>query len=235
MIVFLPADPLIRGQRFFLHSLEQGIEYAREHRAIVTIGVVPRSPHVGYGYIEAGPQAQRQKVVKVKRFVEKPELQMAQQYYRSGSHYWNAGIFIGRASTFLEEIARWLPTLSRGLAKLGRKKITAAQYRKFPDISIDFGVMEKSDKIWMVPGEFDWTDVGDLDVVSQLVKPDPFFSVDCQNVFVMGKHRLIGLVGVKDLLIADTPDALLIIQRGESQKSREIVTQVKRKGLVRHL
>lgn len=240
VMIVLPADPLIRGQRDFLHSLEQAVGFAKQNRVLITVGIVPRSAHVGYGYIETLTQMQKSKVMKVNRFVEKPDLKTAQEYFRSGNHYWNAGIFVGRASVFLEEIERWIPPLFRGLARLGRGKIRASHYKKLPEISMDYGVMEKSDKIWMVAGEFDWVDVGDLDIVGQLVKPDPFFSVDCQNVFVTGKgnlpkQRLIGLVGVKDLLIADTPDALLIIRRGEAQKVKEIVAQIKRKGLFRHL
>lgn len=230
LLVILPADPLIRNRRLFQASVRQAVRFATQQEAIVTVGIKPRSPHTGYGYIET-ERPKQAGAFKVKQFTEKPDAKTAQRYVRGRRHLWNTGIFVGRAAVFLSELKRWEPKLARGLT--GR--VTWAAYRRLPAISIDYAVAERSDKMWTVPATFDWEDIGDLQVLSALQGQAPDVAIGSNRVSVIGKKRFVATVGVQDLVIVETPDALLIVQRDQVQRVKEVVDELKRSGVARYL
>ncbi len=234
LLVILPADPLIRNRRSFQASVRQAVRFATQHEAIMTVGIKPRSPHTGYGYIET-EQPKQAGVFKVKQFTEKPDAKTAQRYVQGQRHLWNTGIFVGRAAVFLSELKRWEPKLARGLGTLATGRVTLAAYRRLPAISIDYAVAERSDKMWTVPATFDWEDIGDLQVLSNLQGQAPDVSIGSNRVAVIGKKRFVATVGVQDLVIVETPDALLIVQRDQVQRVKEVVDLLKKKGVARLL
>ena len=250
-IVFLPSDHYIADKDAFLDSLKIAEKLASS-KGIVTLGIVPVRPETGYGYIkrEDRPiEIDGHKVYKVKEFVEKPDIEKAKSYLQSGKYYWNAGIFIANPDTILEETKKYLSDLYSALMdvkdKIGTDQFDNAlkiAYERAPDISFDYGIMEKTNTdVYVVPTDCGWSDVGSWLSIYELRKEEhdrssnlvegEVLSIDCKNSFISSKSgRLIACLGIKDLLVVDTPDALLIADINRSQDVRKIVDKLKEKG-----
>jgi mannose-1-phosphate guanylyltransferase len=254
IIAVLPADPHIGDEARYLDVLRAAIN-AASGDALVTIGITPDRPETGYGYIELG-DAISGTTRTAKRFVEKPDRATAESYVASGRFLWNSGMFFFRVDAINRAIAQHLPVLTDAMkrydaaATLGREaELVAQTYASLPSISFDHGVMEKADKILVVPGEFGWDDVGHWASAWELADkdargnaaPESSVVIDSDNCYVqsdLGKTadgRIIALVGVRDLIVVDTQDALLVIPRERAQDVRDVIAELKRRKQDKHL
>ena len=248
-IAFLPADHFINDPCAFVEDLRRAAEIA-ESGAIVTLGIVPTRPETGYGYIrrsEPHPGFKKIGAYKVSDFVEKPDLEKAREYLSSGEYFWNAGIFVARPETILKEIQLHLPGLYQGLNRL--KEALAADafeteleevYKNLEAVSFDYGIMERTkDPVFVLPCECGWSDVGSWASLYELreeghdkdqnLSEGEALLIDCKQNFVSSKSgRLVACLGLKNCLIVDTPDALLVSDLGRSQEIRKIVEELKK-------
>ena len=241
LLLVLPADHLILEQSAFESAVSKAIALA-EQDYLVTFGIVPTSPETGYGYIEQGENLRSG--YSVKRFVEKPDLATAQDLVASGRYFWNSGMFCFKAQVFLDEVATHAPELAQSTnacwdaidsdSSKTALEVPALLFAKVPDISVDYAVMEKSNRVAVVPGDFDWSDIGSWNALKDLIKPDnegnrlngDAVAIDSHNIFVQSE-RLVATVGVSDLVIVDTPDALLVTHPDSAQKVKEVVGELK--------
>lgn len=240
VIFICPSDHIIEPVQKFAAYAHQA-EAAAKKGSIVTFGIKPARPETGYGYIQKGKPADG--VFKVSRFAEKPDLKTAEKYLKAGSYYWNSGMFAFTIGAMLAEFKAYAPEISRRMpATLARM---TADFKNMPSISIDYAVMEKSKKAAVLPIDILWSDVGSWDSLPEVIKPDAdgnvkvgdILTLDTQKTIVMGEKRLISTIGLKDLIIIDTADALLIAKRGQAQRVKEVVEMLKerkRKEVVEH-
>jgi len=241
IIIFLPADPFIpmRDWPKFRAFLEHAVDHAYKTEDIVLLGVEPTYPATGYGYIEFDQQQamHHEAPYKVTRFREKPSLEVAQQYIESGNKLWNISVFCAKASTFVHEFATVAPEMHAGV------KAYMAGKMAYDDIladSIDYAVMERSKNISVLPVDFNWCDVGNIEVFLSLKQhyntlDANFISVDSHNNLVDVPGKLVALVGVEDLCIVEVDDALLVTKRSSAEKVRGIVKLLKQGRYQRHL
>jgi mannose-1-phosphate guanylyltransferase len=247
IVVVLPADHFIADEPGFRDVLERAIHTA-EDGWLTTIGVSPTRPETGYGYIELG-DAIHEGAHAVTHFVEKPDLARAAGFCSGGRHLWNAGMFVFRARVMLQSIGLHLPALAAGLSALDaaaergdEARVLSEVFPSFPSISIDHGVMEKADRVAVVPGSFGWNDVGSWEVSWELARhdldgnalPEGTVVIDASNNLVKdlstGPKRRFALLGVSDLVLVETDDAVLVMPRGRAQEVRAIVEAIARRG-----
>jgi mannose-1-phosphate guanylyltransferase len=237
----LPADHYIGDTDAYLDTLRRGLE-AATHGDYVTIGIRPTRAETGYGYIEVGSELDPG-VFRARRFVEKPNRQRAEQFVASGGFLWNSGMFFFRASRILEAIDIHLPGLGKQLqqydtaAKNGQEtELVSETYASLPAVSIDHGIMEKVDSVSVVPGAFDWSDLGSWTSAWELsprdelgnVLPDGGLSIDSTGNFAsVPEGKLVALIGVRDLVVVDSGDALLVVPRQRAQDVRHIVAALR--------
>lgn len=241
VIVFLPADPFIpqRDWKKFRNFMEHAVHYASEHDEIVLLGVEPTYPATGYGYIAFDKQeaAQSDAPYKVTHFREKPSLEVAERYVDEGNNLWNIGIFCAQAATFMDEFNSTAPRMFAGVQGYLNNECS---YQSVISDSIDYAVMEKSKKVSVLPVDFNWCDVGNIEVFLSLKQQyntldANFISVDSRNNLVDVPGRLVALVGVDDLCIVEVDDALLITKRKTAEEVRGIVKLLKQGGYRQHL
>ncbi|MEK7703164.1 MAG: mannose-1-phosphate guanylyltransferase/mannose-6-phosphate isomerase [Nitrospirota bacterium] len=240
VMVVLSADHFIRDEKRFLEDLLIAEQVAK-CGYLVTMGAKVNRPETGYGYIQKGERISSfQGAYQVERFFEKPNKEKAVAYFQNGSFYWNAGIFVWKVSTILEEINRFLPELGEGLKTICQdEKMEAISeiYPKFPAISIDYGVLEKSDKLAVIPSEIGWEDVGSWSALDEILPHDTDGNILTGNVVNIGSkdtiiyanQRVIAAVGLQDIVIADTDDATLICSKGSAQEVKQVVEVLKRR------
>ncbi|RJX34634.1 MAG: mannose-1-phosphate guanyltransferase [Desulfarculus sp.] len=244
----LPADQIITQESLFIDTLRRAVELAQAEEVLVTLGLSPRYPATGFGYIECGrvlDSAQPQ-VCAVQAFHEKPDLATAQGYLASGRHLWNSGMFVWRARVLLEEIQRHLPELAAGLAELAlalgvpeQEAALARVYPRLPSISVDHGVLERSARLRVVRADFGWSDVGSWEAMAELWPPDetgnacqdgPVLAIEAQGNLVSAQGRLAALLGVSGLVAVVTDDVLLIMPKERSQEVKRFVEMLKERG-----
>ncbi len=254
VMVAMPADHVVARERAFRKVLKTAEIIARNHNCLVTIGIRPTYPATGYGYIQhETKELERLAGVScyaVKTFAEKPSLEYAQRFLASGDFLWNSGIFVWKVNRILQEIEDKLPELYEGLREierhLGKKNERAVierVYRQTRSISIDYGVMEKSDNIVVLKGDFGWSDVGSWEEVYALGRRDkqenvsegPLMSYEAKGCYVWSPGKLVALLGVDDLVVVDTADALLICPRRRSQEVKQLVEAMRRNGFDQYL
>jgi mannose-1-phosphate guanylyltransferase/mannose-6-phosphate isomerase len=229
-VLVCSSDQLISPPEKFLEAVERGQSYTGNH---VIFGVRPNKPETGYGYIKATQPIDSHAYI-VDAFVEKPNLTLAKQYLFDGHYLWNSGIFLFHVATFLEEMNLHCPTIAMDQTF----DQMAVQFSQMPDISIDYALMEKSKKIVMVPLDVTWSDVGSWDSVydvlekdsNQNVKIGNVIDIDTQNCLIMGGKRLISTIGLVDMLVIETDDALFIGKKGESQRVKNLVEELKKRN-----
>jgi len=247
VMAILPADHLIADAAGFRRTLQTAAGVA-EQGYLVTLGIEPRSPHTGYGYIQRGellPTADGTAVYTVKRFLEKPDRDTARRFLQEGGYYWNGGIFVCQLATMREEIERQLPALDAVLrevaAALGTPQEAAVLARVWPNaprVSIDYGVMEHAPRVAVVPMDVGWNDVGSWAALHQVLPADAdgnitvagdHLAVGSRDTMVYGGNdRLIVTIGVEDLIVVDTGDVLLICPRDRAQDVKVVVEQLQR-------
>ncbi len=245
VMLVLAADHLISDKTKLSSAVASAAELANDGY-LVTFGIVPTGPETGFGYIEIGSVIGQGN--KVARFIEKPDLKSATDYFNSRNYLWNSGMFCFKADTFLNELKECSPLIAqsvqicwRAMAPLPDSdmvEIPEDMFEDVPEISVDYAVMEKSNKVVVVPSSFQWSDVGSWDAVRRLVKPDTLENralgdaifVDTHNTFVQSEGRLVATLGVSDLMVIDTPDALLVAHTEKAQDVKKIVGQLKAKN-----
>ena len=246
VLLALPSDHDIPDREAFAHAVTTGLG-AAALKNLVVFGVEARWPETGYGYIERGePIAGAPNCYQVASFVEKPELEIANRLVASGRHYWNSGIFLFPASTYIEELERLQPELAaaaRAAAESATleddcRRIDGPTFAKCAALSIDFAVLERTKKVACVPATFRWSDIGSWDALWERATRDTSDNAvlgdvrmhDVSGSYIHAQHRLVVGIGLKDTVVIETPDALLIASRGATQRVREVVEQLRIDG-----
>lgn len=247
-LLVLPADHVITDLTAFAAAVAAA-RAAAATGALVTFGIRPETPETGFGYIEAGA-ASGDGAHHVLRFVEKPSYEVASQYLAAGNFYWNSGMFCFTAATMLRELEAHAPAvlqsvraaLAQGRRTAGEHlnsvELGAAEFDAVPDISIDYAVMEKSAVVQVVPCAIGWSDIGSWSALADLAQADgrgnrvvgEALLQDVDNCYIQSPERIVGAVGISDLIVVDTPDALLVARRDRAQDVRKIVEQLKASG-----
>lgn len=248
LMVVLPADHVIKKSTVFRRALRAACRWASTRGRSVIIGIKPTRPDVGYGYVRFGRcegRAEGREIYQVEKFTEKPALPLARRYLASGKYRWNGGMFVWRASTLLHNLERHQPAMSRSLAQIARAggvRRSATLRRIFPKlekISIDFALMQRISNIFGVTADMGWSDVGSWAVVYDLhrkdrhgnVQPRHAIALDSRGNMIVSPRKFVVTVGVRDLVIVETDDALLICNRKDSQTVGEAVQELERRGL----
>jgi mannose-1-phosphate guanylyltransferase/mannose-6-phosphate isomerase len=254
IMLVVPADHIVKGQRDFDAAVAVAASLALQG-LLVTFGIKPIRPETGYGYIKPNTKTVlarhgKLKGYRVGRFVEKPDAVKAAQYLKAGDYYWNSGMFVWRAATILDEIRRHQPVLANGIDQIGRlinqgaaKAAIDEEYRLLPSISIDTGVMERSNKAAVVPVSFSWSDVGSWGSLDEVAPKDKagnvvggrVIDIDSQRSVVYGDRRVVATIGLMDMVVVDTPDATLVCPKSRAQDVKKIVDILKQQGAPEHL
>jgi len=244
----LSADHVLGGGKAFARDLDRAFSVADHHRRLVTFGIPPTGPATGYGYLKAGATVTEAGPAReVDAFVEKPNLATARRYVSSGKYFWNSGMFVWRADVIWQEMITHLPDLVAGLTKMDRDRKggcipATALDRAWPrlaSISIDYGVLERSSHVAMLPATFSWTDIGSWDAVAGLwptdgsanASRDPLLVVEAGSNVVATRGKPVALLGVDGLVVVDAGDVLLVCSRDRCQDVRVLVGKLESAGL----
>lgn len=252
VMVVLAADHFIRKNDEFLDLIRKAGEAAR-HGYLVTLGIKPDRPETGYGYIKAGNKCRGavvDGVCKVDAFVEKPNIETAREYLKNGSYYWNSGIFVWKTQTLLREIEKQHPSLHQGLVTIRKNigtdkeaQVIKEVFKKLEAISIDYAVMEKTDKAAVIPADIGWSDVGSWTALDEVSERNVSGNVITGNVIDIGskdsiiyaEKRLVATIGLKDTVVVDTPDATMVCSKEKAQDVRKVVDELKKRKAEEHL
>ncbi|MBD5100773.1 MAG: NTP transferase domain-containing protein [Clostridiales bacterium] len=236
VMVVTPSDAYIKDESKYADILNIAIATAKRTDKLVTVGIKPTFAATGYGYIRYNKSEDN--VKEVKNFVEKPDLETAKKYFKSEEYVWNSGIFVWKASVILEKFKSFLPDIYKDLTKLYDAICTSDEieviediYPKIRPISIDYGVMEKAGDILVVPGEFGWNDVGSWDMLNALHEADESgnisigdaLAMDSKNTTIYSSNRLVVGVGLEDLIVVETPTAVLVCPKDKAQDVKKVV------------
>ncbi|MCK5075237.1 MAG: mannose-1-phosphate guanylyltransferase [Calditrichia bacterium] len=255
VMVVVPADHLIRNVDVFSDTMKTAISFAKENEALITLGINPTHPETGYGYLQKGDtvgKIGKHEILKVKTFAEKPNLDTAERFIESNDFFWNSGMFIWRVNVLLKAIDNYLPDVYEEFSKAFNfwntpdfSKHLEVAYKKVKGTSIDYGVMQEAENVFMIPGNFKWNDIGSWDVVAKLsgegdknsniVHAKNRAIIDTTNSYISSPKKLVATVGIDDLIVIDTEDALLICKKERSQDVKDVVDDLKIKGLDKYL
>jgi mannose-1-phosphate guanylyltransferase len=246
--IVLPADHVIGEEEQFRAAMAAGAEFVSREGGLLTFGVRPTRPETGYGYLELGPEHSRRdkwSIHRLRQFVEKPDIEHARTYLDSGGYLWNAGIFAWRATTLLDEIRRQIPDLASGLDRIGEALGTAESdavlsevYPSLPATSLDFGIMEGAEQLWTLPVDFPWSDVGSWTAIAEGLSGDAtgnaargrVQAIDAGNNVLVSTGPVLSVVGIDNLVVVATPDAVLVVPKDQAQRVREVVEGLREKG-----
>jgi len=237
-VVFIcPSDHIIKPVDRFAEYFRMAEEIAKKGY-ILTFGIRPDRPETGYGYIKASKQSPvssgQLSYLLVEKFVEKPDLKTAMQYLEEGNYFWNSGMFAFSIATIKDEYLRHAPTIHEMLLRSYDEMVD--RFGQMPDVSLDYAVMEKSDKAAVLPLDLYWSDIGSWDSLHDILSRDKdgnaaigdVMTIDTKNCLIFGKKRLLATIGLEDCLIVETEDAVLIAKKGETGKVREVVNRLKK-------
>lgn len=245
VMIVTPSDHLITRESVFDSCVNRGFEFVETHNALLTLGITPTRPETGYGYIQIGRQLEPD-LLKVKTFTEKPDLELAQVFLESGEFFWNAGIFLWRVSAIKEALHRYLPDLcrefDRGTEKFGtpaEKEFIDTIFPACPSISIDYAVMERADNVYVECVDFGWSDLGTWgslydnspkNMAGNVTQKCNVIAYNSSgNIFMAPDDKLVVVSGLKDCIVADAGDVLLICPKAEEQRIRQMVTDVEQR------
>lgn len=250
----LPADHHIHNVARFQKLLESAMKGAAGAQLLVTFGIIPNRPHTGYGYIYAAETMTTVDGVgflRAERFIEKPPKAMAEEYLNQGNHYWNSGMFVWRTSLILDELRQYVPDVINPIAEFATAggRFAAddpgfeSMFARLPAISIDYGVMEKSRRVGLIRGDFGWNDVGSWDALEEILPAeagniaagDGPMLIDSRRNIVYGDGILVACLGIEDLVVVATGDAVLVARKDRAQDVRQIVEKLREKQLDKYL
>jgi mannose-1-phosphate guanylyltransferase len=253
-MVILPADHLVTNVSDFRNTLKSGIAYACDHDALITLGMQPNYPETGYGYIQVDKKILSIKgkdIFNVKTFAEKPNLETAERFIKSGDFLWNSGIFIWTVKAIMKELEEHLPDLFEDLmlirnriGKPGFKKMLTEVYKRTKPISIDYGIMEAAGNVYVIKSDFGWNDLGSWEAVFNISEKDlnsnvsqakKSILIDARSNFFYSPKKLIAAVDVQDMILVEMDDAILICKKERSQDVKDIVDYLKRKKMNSYL
>ncbi len=253
VMVVMPADHLIKNEGKFREIISLGARIASERDCLITLGIKPSYPETGYGYIHAGEEfvkSGKAKIFRINRFVEKPDIRRARRFVNSGDYFWNGGVFIWKVETILEMIKRFLPDLYSGLAEIEKalgtkreKKVIRDVYSRVEGISIDHGIMEKAKNTVVIPCDIEWNDVGTWMALYDILEKDNFnnavvgkhVGIDTDGCVIHSPKKIVATIGIKDIVIVATRDAVLVCPKEKAQDVKKIVELLKSKGLKEYL
>lgn len=242
IMCILASDHYIKDEEGFRKVLTKAVETTKETDGLVTIGIKPTFPATGYGYIR-NEKIDGKVYNKVLEFVEKPDLEKAKEYLDAGTFSWNSGMFVWKASTIMKYFEKLLPDIYEKLMIIGEamgtpleQEVLNAVYNTIPKISIDYGIMERADNVYMLEGDFGWNDIGSFDAFSALYPEDDKGNVlrsdavlvDSRENIIIGKDKMIACVGLQNFIVVDTSDALLICDKNRAQDVKEVVATLER-------
>ncbi len=242
MMFVLPSDHLIKFNKMFIRTLQDACEVAEKDDNLVTIGIVPDYPETGYGYIKFDSQISDGNAYKVERFVEKPSLEVAKEYLATEEYLWNSGMFIWKVSSILKNLQKFMPETFESLKRIqdaiGTEHEETVLEKEFYGIqsqSIDYGIMEKADDIYILLGAFGWDDVGSWLAVERIKKTNEFgnvvsgniITVNTHNCVIQGENKLIATVGLDDMIVVDTEDATLICSKDHAGDIKKVLENLK--------
>jgi mannose-1-phosphate guanylyltransferase len=244
-MLVLPSDHYIEGEKAFQDTLKQAIDIAEKRRGLVTIGIEPTRPETGYGYIEMGNRINvGMTTYKVERFTEKPNLEVAKDFLLKGTYLWNSGIFVWRADVLLREMDKYLSKMYKCLMEIyqhigeeNEEEVIKEQYELIDGISVDFGIMQKTRKGYVIKSEFEWDDIGTFAALSRFfsnIKGNDVhgktFLEESENCTVIGSEKLIIGFGVKDLIIAESGNVILVMDKNRDQEIKHLVDKIKKEN-----
>lgn len=242
IMMVLPSDHLIKYNKMFMNTIRNGCEIAEKGDNLVTIGITPDYPETGYGYIKFNPDQTEGHAYKVERFVEKPSLAVAKEYLETEEYLWNSGMFLWKVSTILSNIRKFLPDMYAGLTTIQNAIGTEEQepvlekvFAGLESVSIDYGIMEKAENIYILPGAFGWDDVGSWLAVGRIRKSNEngnvvdgnIITINSNNNIIQGGKKLIATIGIEDLIIVDTEDATLICEKNSAADIKKVLENLK--------
>ena len=248
VMVVLPADHMIGEEEEFRKSVRSAVEAACMGDYLTAFGIVPDRPETGYGYIELGESALEMKSVtafKVKSFTEKPDKVRAEQYLENGTHIWNSGMFVWKITTIIEAFEKYLPSISRAMTGILPALNTREEpeaiieaYNTIEEISIDYGIIEKAANVLVIPIDVKWNDVGCWASLADVWDTDDtgnsgrgeFLALDSTGCIISSPHKVSVLVGVEDLIVVDTADALLVCRKDRAQDLRRLQERLEERG-----
>ena len=249
VMLLLPADHLINDVPAFHAAVAEGLKAVAQGR-LVTFGIVPDAPHTGYGYIQRGAALEEAAAHEVARFVEKPDAATAERLLASGDYFWNSGMFLFSAAQFVEELGRYRPemlascrqALDAGERDLDFCRLDKAAFAACPSDSIDYAVMERTLRGAVVPAEIGWNDIGAWSALWDVARKDADDNVvrgdvyldDVKRSYVRAESRMVAAIGVDNLLIVETPDAVLVADQGRAQEVKKVVDYLKKAGRTEH-
>ena len=240
VMLVLPSDHLIGYENIYINTLKKAVRAAEAGKNLVTIGITPEYPETGYGYINFG--AENGDVYEVERFVEKPDLPTAKKYLASGKYLWNSGMFVWKISSIMANLRELMPDIYEGAVRIGEAygtpgftDILVKEFSAFRSESIDFGIMEKADNIYTIPGSFGWDDVGSWLAVERINEVDDdhnfidgdVIAVDAKRTTICGGKRLVAAIGTRDLIVVDTDDVILVCSKNSTQDVKKVIAQLK--------
>lgn len=244
-IIMSPADHLIMDERSFERTAHEALDFVAHHKALLTLGITPTRPDTGYGYIQYDTVDEIDNVFKVKTFTEKPSLELAKTFLKSGDFLWNSGIFVWNVQTIMEALEQHMPEMNDVFAQAKNvyntpqeTEVVAKLYAQCTNISIDYGIMEKAKNVYVIPSNFGWSDLGtwesaydnsNKDYLANAVLGDNVMIVDAAGCMVKAPNdKLVVIQGLEKYIVVDTKDVLLICQRSKEQQIKEYVAEVKR-------
>ena len=242
LMIVLASDHLIKHNDIFIDTLKAGCDVASEKENLVTIGITPNYPETGYGYIKYNRDAKNKESYVVDAFVEKPDLDTARKYLASGDYLWNSGMFIWKVSTILDNFKKFMPSTYDGLMKIkaaigtaDEGKVLADEFPNLESQSVDYGIMEKASDIYILPGTFGWDDVGSWLAVGRIKKNDEngnvvngnVVTVNTENCVLEGRDKLIATVGLRDMVVVDTEDAILISTKENAGEIKQVLAKLR--------
>lgn len=241
-MIVLPSDHYIEGNDEFIDTINQAVEIVQRRRGLVTIGINPTRPETGYGYIRAGERiVSRIPSYKVERFLEKPNLEVAKDLILDGNYMWNSGMFIWRSDVFLREMEKYLPKMYERLMNIYKsldteeeEKVIGEEYQLIDGISVDFGIMQKTRKAYVIKSNFIWDDIGSFESLSRFLAncrgnniSGNTYMEESENCSIFGEKKLIIGFGIKDLVIVDSGDVILIMDKNKDQEMKHLVNKMK--------
>lgn len=246
-----PADHYIKDEARFLNVINDAIELAKNNDSLITIGIKPFFPSTGYGYINYNDNEIIDKNgYKVIDFVEKPDYKNALKFLESGKYLWNSGIFVWKVSKIIEDFKRYLPKIYFKLEEIlqyteneNYEEKLEELYPQIPSISVDYGIMERSNDVLIIEGDFDWSDIGSWDTLDTIfssdedgnIKRGENVSIDTKDSIIYSEEKLVTAIGIKDLIIVSTNDAILVCHKKRAQDVKLLVEKLKEYGKTEYL
>ena len=253
IMIVSPSDHLIQNDELFKQTIESAVLIADQKDGIVTIGITPKFPATGYGYVQTAGEIQIGQAIKsfaVNQFVEKPNVEVATGYLKDGGFFWNSGIFIFKVSVFLESVQKYAPELYADLMRI-KEHIGSDTYEEAVDriynevksISIDYGILEKASNVFLVQGDFVWNDLGSWEEVYKYDKKDEnqnaqvgeVVFLDSKNSYVYAPNSLVAVVGLDDVIVVQEGDTILVCKRDRAEDIKAVVGEITKRKLDQYL